>query len=360
MRKSIAVFTLAAVPLIGPAVASEASVSRKDQFVELNSGERLFIREVRRPGAPADINSAVLLIHGARVPGIASFDLPVAGGSLAADLAATGHLVYILDLRGYGASSRPAAMDRAPDASAPLMRTGDAVADIAAAVDAITEWSGDPRVSILGWATGGHWAGAYAVKHPETVDRLVLYNTLYGGSNEHKTLGRGSPLDDPGNPGSFNAAAFGGYRLNMRASLFTAWDNSIPSADKTSWRDERVANAYADAAIASDSSSGKRQPPSFRSPSGAMADSFDLALDRRQWSAAALAMPVLVVRSERDFWSRHQDAQAIIAEAPKAKLLTLPGATHFVHLDRDKAGRDAFLTAVTQFLEPSSTPPKGN
>ncbi|MDX7817957.1 alpha/beta fold hydrolase [Aeromonas caviae] len=328
--------------------------------MELISGERLYVREVRRPGAPAEVNSAVLLIHGARVPGIASFDLPVASGSLAADLAAAGHLVYILDLRGYGASSRPAAMDQAATASGPLMRTADAVADIAATVDAITEWSGDPQVSILGWATGGHWAGAYAAKHPEAVDRLVLYNTLYGGSDEHKTLGRGSPLDDPSRPGTFNAASFGSYRLNTRGSLFNAWDNSIPAADKTLWRDERVANAYADAALASDAITSTRQPPSFRSPSGAMADSFELALDRRQWSAAALAMPVLVIRSERDFWSRPQDAQAIVAEAPEAKLVTLAGATHFVHLDRDEAGRSAFLTAVIQFLAPSATLRKGN
>jgi len=360
MHPHIAAFTLAAAIAISPVLAGEQSMSRRDHFVDLISGERLFVREVRRPGAPAEVNSAVLLIHGARVPGIASFDLPVAGGSLAADLAEAGHLVYILDLRGYGASSRPAAMDRAPTASGPLMRTADAVADIAATVDAITEWSGDQQVSILGWATGGHWAGAYAAKHPEVVDRLVLYNTLYGGSGEHKTLGRGSPLDDPGRPGTFNAAAFGGYRLNTRASLFTAWDNSIPGPDKTAWRDERVANAYADAALASDTSSGMRQPPSFRSPSGAMADSFELALDRRQWSAAALAMPVLVVRSERDFWSRPEDAQAIVAEAPQAKLVTIPDATHFVHLDRDKAGRGAFLNAVTQFLDPSSATRKGN
>ncbi|MGV1831904.1 hypothetical protein ACQZ6Z_21205 [Agrobacterium vitis] len=226
----------------GAAFATEPTVVRTDRFVDLLSGERLFVREVRRPGGPAEINSAVLLVHGARVPGVASFDLQVPGGSLAADLAAAGHLVYVLDLRGYGTSSRPA-MDQNPSGSAPLMRTG-----------------------------------------------------------------HGSPLEDPHKPGSFNVAAFGGYRLNTCTSLFPAWDNSIPVADKTSWRDERVAQAYADAALASDATATSRHPPSFRSPSGAMADSFELAVGRRQKSASALSMPVLVVRSGRDFWSRSQDA----------------------------------------------------
>lgn len=341
------------------AFAAEPTVVRTDRFVDLLSGERLFVREVRRSGGPAEINSAVLLIHGARVPGVASFDLPVPGGSLAADLAAAGHLVYVLDLRGYGISTRPGTMDQNPSDSAPLMRTDDAVADIAAAVDAIIEWSGDTQVSIVGWATGGHWAGAYTAKYPQTVDRLVLYNTLYGGTSDHETLGHGSPLEDPHKPGSFNATAFGAYRLNTRASLFPAWDNSIPVADKTQWRDERVAQAYADAALASDATASSRQPPSFRSPSGAMADSFELAIGKRQWSAAALSIPMLVVRSGRDFWSRPQDAQAIADEAPHAELVTIPEATHFVHLDRDHAGRAAFLAVVTRFLEPSTISPKG-
>lgn len=343
----------------GADLASEEAFDRTDRFIELRSKERLFVREIRRTNAPAGKTSAILLIHGARVPGVASFDLPVPGGSLGADLAAAGNIVYILDLRGYGASSRPAAMEQPPSASAPLMRTDDVVADIAAAVEAISGWSGDPQVSIVGWATGGHWAGAYAAKYPQSVDRLVLYNTLYGGFSEHKMLGHGSRLEDPKNPGSFNAKGFGGYRLNIHESLFPAWDKSIPVADKTAWRDERVANAYADAALASDETSGTRRPPSFRAPSGAMADSFELAIGTRQWSASALTMPVLVIRSERDFWSRPEDAKMIAEEALKAELLNIPNATHFVHLDRDNAGRGTFLAALTRFLRPSTPGERG-
>ncbi|TIS78083.1 MAG: alpha/beta hydrolase [Mesorhizobium sp.] len=331
--------------------AGEPDLVRADRFVELRTGERLFVREVRRPGAASEANSAVLLVHGARVPGVASFDLPVAGGSLAADLAADGHLVYVLDVRGYGASSRPAAMNRPPDKSAPLMRTEDVVADISAAVDAIAKWSDVSRVSLVGWATGGHWAGAYASRFPQTVDRLILYNSLHGGSDQHSTLGTGSPLENPDRPGTFNVHTFGGYRMNTRQSLFTAWDDSIPVADKAQWRDPAVAAAYGDAALASDETAPTRQPPSFRSPSGAMADSFELAFGRRQWSAAALTMPVLVIRSGRDFWSRPEDAKTIVDEAPKAERLDIPDATHFVHLDREAAGRGVFLDAVKRFLD---------
>ncbi|WP_250981565.1 alpha/beta hydrolase [Rahnella sp. CG8] len=327
-------------------------ISRTDRYISLEGDEQLYVREVRLKSGTMTPQPPVLLIHGARVPGLASFDLPVKGGSLAADLALAGFQVYILDLRGYGLSSRPAAMNAPADQSAPLIRTADAIDDLVHAVHSIQVWSGSPRINILGWATGGHWAGAYAAKYPQTVERLVLYNTLYGGSPHHPTLGFGSPLDDPRHPGHFNSAQFGGWRLNTQESLFPAWDNSIPVADKTQWRDEAVKRAYGDAALRSDSTSQLRTPPSFRAPTGAMADSFELATGRKQWSATALTtVPVLVIRSERDFWSRQEDADAIMKDAPIAEGLTIPEATHFVHLDRDSAGRKLFLQAVIRFLE---------
>lgn len=341
---------LAMLAAATPALAADPELQRRDRFVDLPSGERLFLREVRRAEGAAP-TSAVLLLHGARVPGLASFDLPVAGGSLAGNLAAAGHVVYVLDLRGYGKSSRPAAMTESPAASPPLMRTQDAVADVAASVDAIQRWTGIAKVSLLGWATGGHWLGAYASTHPQHAARLIVVNTLYGGSNRHATLGAGSSLEDPKRPGTFNATAFGGYRLNTRESLYGAWDSSIPSTDKTTSRDPAVAAAYGEAALASDETSASRAPPSFRAPSGAMADAFELAMDRRQWRATDLTMPVLVIRSDRDFWSRPEDAAALAREAPRAELLTINDATHFVHLDRDRAGRAIFLEAVLRFLE---------
>ncbi|MFW7224779.1 MULTISPECIES: alpha/beta fold hydrolase [unclassified Serratia (in: enterobacteria)] len=349
----LALLVISASPTLAASKENEipAPIERTDRHILLANGEQLHVREVRQKPDGKIPQPSVLLIHGARVPGLASFDLPVKGGSLAADLALAGFRVYILDLRGYGLSSRPAAMDSPPDQSAPLIRTADAVTDIAYAVQAIQAWSGSPRVSLLGWATGGHWAGAYAAQYPQNVERLVLYNTLYGGTDHHPLLGQGSPLDDPQNPGHFNAAKFGGWNLSTRDSLFVVWDNSIPVADKTQWRDETVKRAYGDAALASDNTSQHRTPHSFRAPTGAMADSFELAMGRKQWSATALTtVPVLVVRSERDFWSRPEDVDAIMKDAPTAEKLVIPDATHFVHLDRDNAGRQRFLQGVVRFL----------
>lgn len=52
------------------------------------------------------------------------------------------------------------------------------------------------------------------------MSHLVLYNTLYGGTDGHPRLGRGSTLEDPERPGRFHASAFGAYRLNPADSRF--------------------------------------------------------------------------------------------------------------------------------------------
>lgn len=343
--------TMMLAALLVQAAATQAEVVRADHFVERGE-ERLFVREVSS-GAPRTGLPPILLLHGARVPGVPSFDLPVPGGSLAADLAEAGHIVYVMDAIGYGRSTRPAVMDGPPQAHAPLARTNEIARD----VHAVVEWIGQRRdaeqVAIVGWATGGLWAGYYASVHPERVSHLVVMNTLYGGSAEHPTLGAGSDLEDPRHPGRFNAEAFGAYRLSTAASLTPAWDRSIPIDDKSQWRDPAVVAAYEAAALESDSTATTRTPPSFRAPSGAMEDSYYLATGRQLWDASLVLAPTLIVRSGRDFWSRPVDAETLeahLVHATRVERLDLPDSTHFVHLDRPERGRERLVSAIVRFL----------
>lgn len=62
-------------------------------------------------------------------------------------------------------------------------------------------------------------------------------------------------------------------------------------------------------------------------------------------------MPILVIFSQNDFWSRKADAVAIVNEAQQAQLVEIPNGTHFVHLDRDKYGRSLFISSVIDFLK---------
>ena len=327
-----------------------AEIVSHDYQIAGEPGVSLFVREIRRKNVKHA--KPILLIHGARVPGIGSFDLDVPNGSLAADLAQHHLVVYLMDIRGYGRSTRPAEMSQPREASPPLVRSDVAVRDIAAVVDWIRERTKQSRVALLGWATGGNWAGYFTTLYSDQVSELILLNTLYGGSDQHAFLGHGSDMEDPHQRGRLNPAV-GAYRLNTEASLFGAWDRSIPEADKSAWRDPAIAAAYAKAAMESDATSASRTPPSFRSPNGALEDSFYQAIGRKLWDASFIRVPTLIVAGERDFWSRPVDRETQRSElvhSPKARLVVIPGATHFVHLDRPEHGRSVLIHEIVMFL----------
>lgn len=359
--KIVQVVLYLAVVGLDPGIV-EAQVHREDFMVASDSGIELFVREVTVEDAADKTRPPVVLLHGARVPSVPSFDLPVRNGSLAADLARAGHAVYLMDARGYGGSTRPPEMSEAPDANAPLVRSPEVVRDVAVVVDWVRRRTNVERVALLGWATGGHWFGYYASLNPGRVSHLILYNTLYGGSSEHAQIGHGSGLEDPGHRGRFNLTDFGAYRLSTHASLFPSWDQSIPVGDKTSWRDPHVANAYAEFALQSDPTSFSRTPPSFRAPSGPLEDSYYLATGRQLWDASLIRSATLIIASERDFWSRPEDRELLqdhLVHAAEVDVVVIPDATHYVHLDQPERGRARFLATVLRFLAEEYDDPVG-
>lgn len=349
LRASKAVL-LAAALAAGPAEAAPDLV-REELRATTVDGVGIRVREVRpRAGAAGE---PIILVHGVRVPGIASFDLDVPGGSLAAELAERlGRAVFVMDARGYGGSDRPAAMDRPAAESRPLSRGHEVVRDIDAVARLAAERTGTDTVALVGWATGGMWSAWYAALWPERVGHLVVLNALYGGADRHPTLGPGSPVADPDRPDRLGPKV-GGYTLNAASALFPSWDRTIPAEDKAEWRDPAVAEAYARAALASDPAAETRDPPAFRAPAGATEDSFHQAGGRRLFDAGSITAPVLLVRSEHDFWSRPEDAAAFAREAARSECVrsvTLPAATHYAHLDRPERGRDALIAEITAFL----------
>lgn len=160
----------------------------------------------------------------------------------------------------------------------------------------------------------------------------------------------------PNNPDQFNIERFGAYRLNTAASLLPS--RSIPVEDKVAWHDPKVAEAYQAAAVASDPTSASRNPPSFRAPSGAMADSFELASGRKLWDAGPITAHVLVIRSGNDFWSRPEDVTTLaqgLWQAASVRTITIPEATQYVHLDRQERRSSFFAEVARTLAQPAKT-----
>ena len=292
------------------------------------------------------------MLHGARVPGIGSLDLSVPGGSLAEDLAVlTGARVYVPDARGYGRSDRPAAMSRPAGESRPLCRSFEVVRDVDAVVRSVLARTGARQVTLLGWATGGLWAGQYASLWPERVGHLVLLNALYGGSAVHPMFGPGSSLADAAHPDRLSPD-LGGYARADAASLLRPWDCSV-GAYPVARRDPAIAEAYVREALVSDPESGRTTPPSLRAPLGALEDSFLQASGRRLHDAGYNHRRGPARARRRRFWSRPEDVQAFAHDAVHARrvrAVEIPGATHFLHLERAGAGRAQLLELLGEAL----------
>jgi len=292
----------------------------------------------------------VLLVHGGGGGGVPSFDSPAANASVAGDLALAGYIVYLIDIRGWGGSTRPVQLEHAPEKYSPAVSSEEAVRDIAAVVEFICDRLGVKTVALIGWASGGHWAGMYASRYPHRVSGLVLLNSLYGVAAPWSMR---SAFEDKDHPGEFDRSV-GAYVLRSAQSLLGAWERTIPIADKNAWRDPEAASAYARLTIAGDPTSNDRTPPSVRTPTGFQQDSFAMALGHRFWEASDITADVLIMRGTRDFWSRPEDVAALQRELTSARsvhLLEIEDGTHFLFLDRPERGRQAFIDRVIQFLK---------
>jgi pimeloyl-ACP methyl ester carboxylesterase len=323
-------------------------VTRADHRIRSTSEVEIAVREVRPP-VPQPGQPPLLLVHGGGGGGVASFDVPVPGYSLAAAFAEAGVHAFTIDLRGWGTSTRPRELDGPAESAPPAVASEEAAQDIAAVVDWILDRTGQARIDLLGWATGGHWAAMYASRQPERVRALISLNSLYG---VDAPCSMRDGFADPDDPAQFNRAT-GAYALRTAQSLLGGWERSIPIEDRDDWRDPRVAEAYAAATIAADPTSAQRTPPSVRTPTGFQRDSFAQANGTQFWDAAAITAKVLIVRGTLDFWSRPDDLTAFrdgLVNARSVDTLEIEQGTHFLFLDLPERGRAAFLNAAIHFL----------
>jgi len=327
-------------------LSSAPGVSRTDTLVPRASDAMLFVREVRLPEAS---RVPVLLVHGGGGGGLASFDVDVPGYSLAEDLALAGHPVYVMDIRGWGRSSRPASLASTDSRTPPAVTSEDVVDDIATIVDWMRARLNVTRIALLGHASGGHWVGMYAARHPDAVSHLVMVNSMYGVT---APWGLTAAMQDPKNPGTFNPNT-GACRVADAAALLANWNANIPEENKAVWRDPRVADAYVRATIDPDPSAKTRTPPAACLPRGFQRDHFEMAQGKAFWRAADVRAATLVIRGSRDHWSRIEDVSALrsgLTNAMRVDVLEIPNATHFVFLDRPERGRQVFVDRVRQFL----------
>src|SRR5262245_1152733 len=153
-----------------PALAQTSLVTEEMMVKTADPGIEIYVRNKR----PANMNSfrpeqTVLYVHGATYPSETAFDLKLDGLSWMEYIASRGYDVWLLDLRGYGKSTRPPEMADKPEANAPIVRGETAVKDIGTAVDFILQKRNIARLNLLGWSWGTTLMATYTTQNASKV-----------------------------------------------------------------------------------------------------------------------------------------------------------------------------------------------
>ncbi len=314
------------------------SLTNQDHFIQSSDQDGLILRIRERRLSPSaskrQRSVPLLMVHGATVPSLL-WDHPIAEWSWMNRLALDGFHVYALDIRGYGASTRPdvlAVPD--PENFQPYARAADVQQDVMDAIAFIAERHGTDRVDLLGGSWGSIICGLFAsTEHSKHINRLVLYAPIYNEGHTQTSWWRGAV--DPNNHDQVNPK-LGAYRWVSRESLLNRWDEEIPTIDKTLWRDEGVFESLFDACLQEDPIAKNRQPHVFRAPNGTLVDLFAAYIGRPVFDAKAIHTPTLLVRGDHDETSSRLGNARLFDEisAQHKVCVEVGNGAHFVILER--------------------------
>ena len=320
----LCLFLLSFLFFLAPASYADTAQNsfRIDSSAE--QGAKIFVLERHRQELNlARIDKAALFVHGATYSG-ASFDLEVKGYDWMRQVAEKGYAAYYLDIRGYGYSSRPAAMKTDPKKNPPFSRTADAAKDLSDAVAFILKRTAAKKVNLIGWSWGTVISGMYTAQNNAKVERLVLYAPVY----RYRHAGLLKALAHPENPSKIND--LGAYRKVMKKQAKARWEAQIAPQDKSQWRDEAVFEAWYSAISASEPQGV------IHAPNGVLVDLWEIVNERPMYDASTIQVPTLIVRGSDDPTATREDSLGLYGKLGSTvkQYVEIGNASHFANLER--------------------------
>jgi pimeloyl-ACP methyl ester carboxylesterase len=317
--------------------ASAAEIVAEDHMIPSTTpGIELFVRNKHLAGAPAGRPDRTLLfIHGATYPAETSFDLPIEGQSMMDLFAEAGFDVFLVDVRGYGRSTRPPEMDKPASEGAPVAGSDEAGADLGAAVDYVLKLRGLPKLDLMGWSWGTSIAGRYAAGHNDKIDRLVLYAPAWTFQPTFE------PPKDP----------LPAYRFVEKENARKRWLTGVAEDKRASLIPPGVFDAWWNATLATDPVGSKMEPPKLRAPNGVFAEFGQYwRAGKPLYDPADIRVPTLLIHAEWDADLPSYMAQAVfthLTHAPYKRLVEIGEGTHTVMLEKN---RGPFFDEIRLFL----------
>lgn len=313
-------------------------VTEEAMVASPQAGLKIYVRNKRPAGLTHfTADHTLVFVHGATYPASTAFDLELGGMSWMDYIAQHGFDVYLMDIPGYGRSTRQAAFDRPADDGQPIETTAQAVADYGAVVDWVLERRHLNKVNVMGWSWGTTIAGGFASEMPAKVNRLVLYAPVWLSNDK---------------PPTGDAAKLGAYRMVTADGAMKRWMNGVP-ADKQStlippgWFDQ-----WQKATWATDPKSSTVNPPALRAPNGVTQDIRGFYMSgKATYDPSKITAPTLLIQAEWDHDTPPYMAQALFPLLTSAawKQYDLIGeGTHTVMMEKN---RMQLFTSVQSFLE---------
>jgi pimeloyl-ACP methyl ester carboxylesterase len=284
----------------------------------------------------------VLFVHGATYPAETAFDLALNGLSWMDYIAQHGYDVYLVDVRGYGKSTRPPEMDAPADQNEPIVRTEIAVRDVGAAVDFILKRRGVQQLNLMGWSWGTSIMGWYTSQHNDKVAKLVLYAPGW--------LRNAPSLTDSG-------GKLGAYRTVTREAARGRWLTGVAEDKKADLIPAGWFEVWADATFATDPVGAKQSPPVLRAPNGVVADSREFwNVGKPLYDPANIRVPTFLAHAEWDADLPNYMLYAYfekLVNVPYKRYVQIGEGTHTVIMEKN---RMQLFEAVQHFLDEKVQP----
>ena len=331
-------FLLAGCASVPPTPQAPALSVEDFRVPSKSAGIELFVRNKRPAGVETfPSNRIVLFVHGITFPSESTFDLPLDGLSWMDFIARAGYDVYLVDVRGYGGSTRPAAMSEPPDRNPPVATLAEAVSDIDAAVDFIRQRRQVGRISLIGFSWGAVVMGRYASTHGDKVDRLVLHAAPWQRRTENLAA-RGTDITTA-------------YRLVNVGAIKSRWLSGVAQDKQERLLPRAWFESWVAATLATDPWGAKQTPPVIRAPNGGLSSVRSAGDWVPPYDPAAIRAPTLLVKGEWDVETPSYMSQALLpllVNAPEKQYLEIGEGTHFIMLERN---RMQLFRAVQGFLD---------
>ncbi len=312
---------------------ADAIITEEMKIPSDTAGIELFVRNKRRSDlVQFSADKTVLFVAGSTYPASTSFDLRLDGLSWMDHLAHKGYDVYLVDVRGYGQSTRPAEMEVSASENQPIVRTPVAVRDVASAASFIRSRRELDKINLIGWSWGTTLMSRYTSENAAQVNKLILIAPQW--------LRTTPSAADAGGP-------LGAYRVVERSATKGRWLNGVPEDKKdailpAAWFEAWAETTFADTGVGTDK---------LRAPNGTVQDSREYwASGKPLYDPALLTVPVLIVHADWDRDCPMDMAQTVFGKltaAPYRRWVEIGEGTHSVFMEKN---RWQVFNAVDGFL----------